>query len=124
MNLQLHFAQKIIKKSLKLAEIDLFHSNAKIGFFWQKNPKSGKSRHHALKERCPLCRSLLTLRDRAKHDKSIDVTEIAEAEFAHNEFWLNQRDLVRTMNNLVEDYIDEDSDLDGSYDSDDIVFTS
>ena len=27
MNLQLHFAQKIIKKSLKLAEIDLFHSN-------------------------------------------------------------------------------------------------
>ena len=39
MNLQLHFAQKIIKKYLKLAEIDLFHSNAKIGFFWQKTPK-------------------------------------------------------------------------------------
>ena len=45
----------------------------------------------------------------AKRDKSIDVTEIAEAEFAHNEFWLNQRDLVRTMNDLVEDYIDDDS---------------
>ena len=37
MNLQLHFAQKIIKKSLKLAEIDLFHSNAKIVFFSEKN---------------------------------------------------------------------------------------
>ena len=44
--------------------------------------------------------------------------------FAHNEFWLNQRDLVRTMNDLVEDYIDDDSDPEGSYDSDDIVFTS
>ena len=77
-----------------------------------------------LKERCPLCRSFLTLRARAKHDKSIDVTEIAEAEFVHNEFWLNQRDLVRTMNDLVEDYIDDDSDPEGSYDSDDIVFTS
>jgi len=51
MNLQLHFAQKIIKKSLKLAEIDLFHSNAKIGFFWQKKPKSKKSRPHALKKK-------------------------------------------------------------------------
>ena len=49
MNLQLHFAQKSIKKSLKLAEIDLLHSNAKIGFFWQKNPKSGKGRPHALR---------------------------------------------------------------------------
>jgi len=49
MNLQLHFAQKLIKKSLKLAEIDLFHSNAKIGFFWQKKTKSKKSRPHALK---------------------------------------------------------------------------
>ena len=48
MNLQLHFAQKIIKKSLKLAEIDLFHSNAKIVFFSEKKTKSGKSRHHAL----------------------------------------------------------------------------
>ena len=48
MNLQLHFAQKIIKKSLKLAEIDPSYSNAKIGFFWQKNPKSKKSRPHAL----------------------------------------------------------------------------
>ena len=76
-----------------------------------------------LNERCPLCRSFLTLRARAKHDRSIDVTEIAQAEFAHNEFWLNQRDLIGTMNDLVEDYIDEDSDLDGSYDSDDIVFT-
>ena len=70
-----------------------------------------------LKERCPLCRSFLTLRARAKYDKSIDVTEIAEAEFAHNEFWLNQRDLVRTMNNLVGDYEDEDSDFEGSCDS-------
>ena len=77
-----------------------------------------------LKERCPLCRSFLTLRARAKHDKSIDVTEVAEAEFVHNEFWLNQRDLVRTMNDLVEDYIDDNSDHEGSYDSDDIVFTS
>ena len=77
-----------------------------------------------LKERCPLCRSFLTLRAHAKHDKSIDVTEIAEAEFVHNEFWLNQRDLVRTMNDLVEDSIDDDSDPEGSYDSDDIVFTS
>ena len=77
-----------------------------------------------LKERCPLCRSFLTLRARAKHDKSIDVTEIAEAEFVHDEFSLNQRDLVRTMNDLVEDYIDDDSDPEGSYDSDDIVFTS
>ena len=34
------------------------------------------------------------------------------------------RDLVRTMNDLVEDYIDNNSDPDGSYDSDDIVFTS
>ena len=34
------------------------------------------------------------------------------------------RDLVRTMNDLVEDYIDDDSDPEGSYDSDDIVFTS
>ena len=77
-----------------------------------------------LKERCPLCRSFLTLRARAKHDKSIDVTEIAEAEVVHNEFWLNQRGLVRTMNDLVEDYIDDDSDSEGFYDSDDIVFTS
>ena len=77
-----------------------------------------------LKERCPLCRSFLTLRARAKHNKSIDVAEIAEAEFVHNEFWLNQRDLVRTMNDFVEDYIDDDSDPDGSYDSDDIVFMS
>ena len=59
----------------------------------------------------------------SKHDKTIDITEVSEDEYAHNEFWLNQRDLVRTMNNLVEDYIDEDSDLEGSYDSDDIVFT-
>ena len=50
--------------------------------------------------------------------------EIREAEFVHNEFRMNQRDLVRTMNDLVEDYIDDDSDPEGSYDSDDIVFTS
>ena len=41
----------------------------------------------------------------------------------HNEFWLNQRDLVRTMDSLIEDYKDEDSDLEGSYDSDDILFS-
>ena len=52
------------------------------------------------------------------------MTEIVEAEFVHNEFWLNQRDLVRTMNDLVEDYIDDDCDPERSYDSDDIVFTS
>ena len=36
------------------------------------------------------------------------------------------RDLVRTMNDLVEDYsyIDDASDPDGSYDSDYIFFTS
>ena len=39
--------------------------------------------------------------------------EIREAEFVHNEFWLNQKDLVRTMNDLVEDYTDDDSDPDG-----------
>ena len=49
MNLQLHFAQNFFKKSLKLAEIDLFHSNAKIVFFSEKKPKSGKSRPHALR---------------------------------------------------------------------------
>ena len=43
MNFQLHFAQKIIKKSLKLAEIDLFHTNAKIGFFWQKKQNPEKN---------------------------------------------------------------------------------
>ena len=40
MNLQLHFAQKIIEKSLKLAEIDLFHSNAKIGVFLAKKKQN------------------------------------------------------------------------------------
>ena len=45
MNLQLHFAQKIIKKSLKLAEIDLFHSNAKF-FFGKK--KQNLSLHNPL----------------------------------------------------------------------------
>ena len=42
MNPQLHSAQKISKKSLKLAEIDLFHSNAKIGFFLMKKTKIRK----------------------------------------------------------------------------------
>ena len=36
MDLQLHFAQKISKKSLKLAEIDSCEYRVKIGFFWQK----------------------------------------------------------------------------------------
>ena len=43
MNVQLHFAQKIITKSLKLAEIDLFHSNAKIVFFSEKNQNPEKA---------------------------------------------------------------------------------
>ena len=50
MNLQVYFAQKKFTKSLKLAEIDLFHSNAKIvSVFSEKKTKSGKSRPHALK---------------------------------------------------------------------------
>ena len=76
-----------------------------------------------LKERCPLCRSFLTLRNRAKVDKSIDIDEVSQAEYAHNEFWLNQRDLCRTMDSLVEDYMDEDEDLEGEYDSEDILFS-
>ena len=43
MNLQLHVAQKISTKSLKLAEIDLFHSNAKIVFFSEKNKNPEKA---------------------------------------------------------------------------------
>ena len=39
-----------------------------------------------LKERCPLCRSFLTLRARAKHDKTIDFSKVAEAEFAQMSF--------------------------------------
>ena len=77
-----------------------------------------------LKERCPLCRTFLTFRERSKYEKSIDIDEASQAEYLHNEFWLNQRDLVRTMDSLVEDYKDEDEDLEGSYDSDDIEFTS
>ena len=56
--------------------------------------------------------------------KSIDIDEVNSAEYAHNEFWLNQRDLVRTMDSLVEDYMDEDEEREESYDSDDILFTS
>ena len=66
---------------------------------------------------CALC-------ERSKYDKSIDIDEVSQAEYLHNEFWLNQRDLVRTMDSLVEDYKDEDEDLEGSHDSDDIEFTS
>ena len=55
---------------------------------------------------------------------SIDIDEVNSAEYAHNEFWLNQRDLVRTMDSLVEDYMDEDEEREESYDSDDILFTS
>ena len=79
-----------------------------------------------LKERCPLCRSFLTLRNRAKVDKSIDIDEVSQAEYAHNEFWLNQvnqRNFCRTMDSLVEDYMDEDEDLEGEYDSEDILFS-
>ena len=71
-----------------------------------------------------MCRSFLTLRERSKYDKSIDIDEVSQAEYLHNEFWLKQRDLVRTMDSLVEDYKDEDEYLEGSYDSDDIEFTS
>ena len=76
-----------------------------------------------LKERCPRSRSVLTLRNCAKVDKSIDIDEVSQAEYAHNEFWLNQRDLCRTMDSLVEDYMDEDEDLEGEYDSEDILFS-
>ena len=54
----------------------------------------------------------------------IDIDEVSHAEYLHNEFWLNQQDLVRTMDSLVEDYKDEDEELEGSYDSDDIELTS
>ena len=71
-----------------------------------------------------MCRSFLTLRERSKYDKSIDIDEVSQAEYLHNEFWLNQQDLVRTMDSLVEDYKYEDEELEGSYDSDDIELTS
>jgi len=45
---QLHFAQKISKKYLKLAEIDSYEYRVKIGFFRQKNPISRKTRGYAL----------------------------------------------------------------------------
>ena len=61
-----------------------------------------------LKERCPLCRSFFTLRQRAKVDKSIDIDEVGSAEYTHD--------------TLVENYKDEERE--GSYDSDDILFTS
>ena len=77
-----------------------------------------------LRERCPLCRSFFTLRQRAKVDKSINIDEVSSAEYAHNEFWLNHRDLVRTMDSLVEDYMGEDEEREESYDYDDILFTS
>ena len=54
-------------------------------------------------------------------DKSIDIDEVSAAEYAHNEFWLNQRDLCRTMDDLIEDYKDED--LEGEYDSNDILLS-
>ena len=47
----------------------------------------------------------------------------SQAEYAHNEFWLNQRDLCRTMDSLVEDYMDEYEDLEGEYDSEDMLFS-
>ena len=49
---------------------------------------------------------------------------VSPPHFPKSRQWLNQRDLVRTMNDLVEDYIDDDSDPEESYDSDDSVFTS
>ena len=70
-----------------------------------------------LKERCPLCRTFLTFRERSKYDKSIDIDEVSQAEYLHNEFW-------RTMDSLVEDYKDEDEEVEKSYDSDDIELTS
>ena len=76
-----------------------------------------------LKERCPLCRSFPTLRSREKVDQTIDIDEVSAAEYSHDEYWLNQRDLVRTMHDLVEDYIDEELALDGGCDSDDILFS-
>ena len=63
------------------------------------------------------------MRERAKVDKTIDIEEVQAAEYAHNEFWLNQRDLCRTMRDLVEDYKDEDSDLEGEYDPNDVLST-
>ena len=56
-------------------------------------------------------------------DKSIDIDEVSRVEYAHNEFWLNQRDLYRTMDSLVEDYMDEYEDLEGEYDSEDILLS-
>ena len=51
MDLQLHFAQKISKKTLKLAEIDSYEYKVKVGFLRQKKPLSGKTRGHPLKEK-------------------------------------------------------------------------
>ena len=63
------------------------------------------------------------MRERAKVEKSIDIDEVSVAEYSHNKFWLNQQDLCRTMQDLVEDYKDEDSDLEGEYDPKDVLST-
>ena len=44
------------------------------------------------------------------------------AVYPSQRLWLNPRDLVRTMDSsLVEDYKEEDEELEGFYDSDDIL---
>ena len=49
--------------------------------------------------------SVEVLWDSSFESQTID--EVSAAEYSHNEYWLNQRDLVRTMHDLVEYYIDE-----------------
>ena len=60
------------------------------------------------------------MKERAKHDKSVNISEINDAEYLHDEFWLNQRDLDRTADDLVESFSENESS--GSYDSNDILF--
>ena len=72
---------------------------------------------------CFRSRSFLTLRSRAKVDQTIDIDEVSASQYSHNEYWLNQRDLVPTMHDLVEDYVDEEFALEGECDSDDILFS-
>ena len=42
--------------------------------------------------------------------KSIDIDEVSQTEYDHNEVCLSQHDLCRIMDNPVEDYMDEDED--------------
>ena len=48
MDIQLDFAQRIIQKSLKFAEVDLYESVQRLFLFGEKT-NSGKRRSHALK---------------------------------------------------------------------------